>query len=130
MKKIYYITKSLQRYLLADQKHQLNIISTGCEVFHRNQAKNSANVECIYRVVQDGLRFVMPEMHRRVVRTKDLSSLKRFISDRYHDIELDIPDKDLAKAIDDLGVGCFIVAFELPSKDGNVNVESITMHRF
>jgi len=73
---------------------------------------------------------VMPEMHRRVVRTKDLASLKRFISDRYHDIELDIPDKALAKAIDDLGVGCFIVAFELPSKNENVNVESITMHRF
>lgn len=68
----------------------------------------------------------MPAMHRRVVRTKDLASLKRFISDRYHDIELDIPDKGLAKEIDDLGVGCFIVAFELP----NDNVESITMHRF
>ena len=96
-------------------------------MFARNQAKNSANVECIYRVVQDGLRFIMPEMTKRVVRTKDFVSFKRLISERYHTIENDIPDLSLAKQIDELSVGCFIVVYELP--DGR-NVESITMHRF
>lgn len=39
--------------------------------------------------------------------------------DRYHNIESDISDKALAKAIDDIGVGCFIVVYELPpTKDG------------
>ena len=51
--------------------------------------------------------------------------------DRYHDINNDIPDKILAKAIDDMGVGCFIVVYELPvTNEGQHNVESITMHKF
>ena len=51
MKKVSYMTKELNQFLQADSKHQLNIISLGCELFARNQAKNSANVECIYRLV-------------------------------------------------------------------------------
>lgn len=127
MKKVSYITRPLHRFLLADQKHQLNIISTGCEVFARNMAKNSANVECIYRIVQDGLRFIMPEISKRILRTKDLASFKRLISERYHSPETDIADKSLAHQIDELGVGCFVVVFELPDER---NVESITMHKF
>lgn len=58
-------------------------------------------------------------MHKRVLKTKDFSSFKRLIMDRYHNIESDISDKALAKAIDDIGVGCFIVVYELPpTKDG------------
>jgi len=41
MRKVSYISHQLNRLLLADSRHELNIISTGCEVFARNQAKNS-----------------------------------------------------------------------------------------
>lgn len=42
MKKVHFITKSLSQYLHADsQKHELKIISMGCNVFVRNQGKNS-----------------------------------------------------------------------------------------
>jgi hypothetical protein len=67
----------------------------------------------------------MPKMSKRLLRTRDLKSFKRLISERYHEIEA-IEDKALAKAIDDLTVGCFVVVYELPDS----NVESITMHRF
>lgn len=125
MRKVSFISGPLHRLLLADSRHELNIISTGCEVFARNQAKNSQNVECIYRVVQDGLRFIVPMMTKRIVRTSDFASFKRFISERYHEIE-QVNDKELAAQIDALTVGCFVVVYTMP--DGHV--ESITMHRF
>jgi hypothetical protein len=57
-------------------------------------------------------------MHKRVLRTKDLASFKRLISERYHTPETDIADLELAKKIDDLPVGCFVVVYELSSKEG------------
>jgi hypothetical protein len=60
----------------------------------------------------------MPYIKRRVLRTKDLASFKRLISERYHSPESDIEDKELAKQIDELGVGCFVVVYELPEEEG------------
>ena len=57
-------------------------------------------------------------MHKRVLRTKDLASFKRLISERYHTPETDIADRELAKKIDDLPVGCFVVVYESSSKEG------------
>ena len=50
MKKIYFISKELSRFVHADVKHALNIINLGVVLFERNQSKGSANMECIYRI--------------------------------------------------------------------------------
>ena len=85
MKKIHFITKSLSRYLHADSaQHELKIISMGCQVFQRNQGK-SANVECIYRVCQDGISFLLPWLQNRILYTSCLETFRRFICHRYHD---------------------------------------------
>ena len=59
--------------------HQLKIISMGCTVFVRNQGKNSANVECIYRVCQDGIRFLLPWLTNRIIYTDCTDTFKRLI---------------------------------------------------
>jgi len=97
MKKVHFISRSLSRYLHADsEQHQLKIISMGCNVFVRNQGKNSANVECIFRVCQDGIRFVLPWIKNRIVFTSCADTFTRMIMNRYHEPTTDIPDKELA----------------------------------
>jgi len=125
MKKVYYISPELSRFLHADsEKHELNIINMGVIAFLRNQAKQSANVECIFRICQDGLTFLAPQMKNRILFTDDLDSFKHLIMQRYHQIT-DVPSKELGNSIDKLGVGCFVVVYR---KDGNI--EPVTMYRF
>ena len=122
------MTKSLSRYLHADSEtHQLKIISMGCTVFVRNQGK-SMNVECIYRVCQDGIRFLLPWLRNRILYTACPATFKRFITHRYHDQTKDIPDKELGEQIAKLAVGCFIVIFKTGDSVGNV--EPLTCHNF
>jgi len=83
----------------------------GCQVFLRNQGK-AANVECIYRVCQDGIRFLLPWLRNRILYTSDLQSFKRFICHRYHNELEDIADRELAVEISKLQIGCFIVIYK------------------
>jgi len=99
-----------------EDKHELKIINLGCTVFHRNMSKKSSNMECIYRVSQDGLRFLMPWLKRRIVYTKDLDSFKRCIMYRYHALGVEddtcqIPDETFCQEMKDFTPGCFIVIF-------------------
>lgn len=73
-------------------------------------------MECIYRVSQDGLRFLMPWLKRRIVYTKDFDSFKRCIMYRYHALGLEgetnqIPEETLRKEMVDFTPGCFIIIF-------------------
>lgn len=129
MKRVYFITKSMSRYLLADSdQHQLKIISVGCSAFMRNHGKNSQNVECIFRVCQDGIHFLLPWLKNRIVYTECLDTFKRFIIYRYHDKNVDIKDKQLAETVGNMSSGCFIVIFKTGDAAGNV--EPLTMHNF
>ena len=51
MSRVYYINAELSRFLHADAKHELNIISMGVTAFQRNAAKGaSGGMECIFRI--------------------------------------------------------------------------------
>ena len=129
MKKVYFISKEMSRFLNADSdQHQVNMISLGCQVFLRNQGKNSANVECIYRVCQDGIRYLLPWLGSRILYTSCYETFKRLIMHRYHDQNNDIPDAELVAQINSLAVGCFIVIYRTGDTTGNV--EPITLHNF
>ena len=82
----------------------------GCPVFQRNQGK-AANVECIYRINQDGIQFLLPWLKNRILYTSDFDTFKRFICHRYHFQNVDIPDKKLAAEIEKLAIGCFTVIY-------------------
>ena len=85
-------------------------------------------MECIYRICQDGLRFLLPWITKRHIKTSDYNTFRRFIVERYHDIPDDIPDKAVAEGIDDMSVGCFVVSYE--TRDNTDNVEPVVLHRF
>lgn len=96
MKKVMFITESLSDFLYADDEHKLNIISVGVALFHRNQSKLSSNSECIYRISQDGLRYITPSLKKRICFTTDEASFKRLIMNHYHSIK-DLPSVELQK---------------------------------
>jgi hypothetical protein len=84
------MTESMSDFLYADEEHKLNIISVGVTMFIKNASKTSTNSECIYRICQDGLKFIVPSLGNRIVKTDSLESFKRLIMHHYHNIE-DVP---------------------------------------
>jgi hypothetical protein len=69
-------------------------------------------------------------MTNRIVYTDSMATFKRLLMDRYHDLERDLEDKELAAQIEELQVGCFIIIFRgLPAPYSH-HAEPLTMHRF
>ena len=76
MKKVYYITKEVSDYLYTDVKHELNIINIGVLLFQRNNGRYGGNMECIFRIVQDGIINIVPYMSKRIIKTTSLAVFK------------------------------------------------------
>jgi hypothetical protein len=127
MKKVYYISKEVSDYLYTDTKHQLSIINIGVLLFQRNIGRYGGNMECIFRIAQDGIINVIPHMSKRIIKTDNIAVFKQFIMHRYHGLHaISIPDAETRKQILALSPGCFVLAYTLP--DGNV--EALAMHKF
>lgn len=85
MNRVMYITKELSQFLYADtEKHLLNLVSVGTTIFSKNHSKVSSNSECIFRLSQDGLRFISPQIKKRHVITSDEASFKRIMMYHHH----------------------------------------------
>ena len=76
MKKVYYISKEVSDYLYADAHHDLNIVNIGVLLFQRNVSKQGGAMECIFRVVQDGIINIVAHMTKRIVRTRNVVVIK------------------------------------------------------
>jgi hypothetical protein len=64
-------------------------------------------------------------MQNRIVWTKNTTDFKRLMMRKYHDVT-DLQDAELAKYIEKLSIGCFVIVFE--DEDGSI--EPLVMHRF
>ena len=73
---MYYITKEVSDYLYTDAKHELNIINIGVLLFQRNNGRYGGNMECIFRIVQDGIINIVPYMSKRIIKTTSLAVFK------------------------------------------------------
>jgi hypothetical protein len=126
MKKIYFISPEISKFLYADSTgHHLNIINMGVSVFHRNASKFSSNAECIFRLSQDGLLNIIPYMSKRLIYAPDEASFKLFLLHKNIEIESLPEEGGLRKAIDDLSAGCFVLVIKI----GRLT-EGIVMHKF
>ena len=67
MKKLYFISPEVSKFLYANTASQLNIINMGVALFHRNSSKYSSNSDCIFRISQDGLLNLIPYMSKRLI---------------------------------------------------------------
>eukprot|EP01116_Phalansterium_solitarium_P013353 TRINITY_DN30728_c0_g1_i1.p1 TRINITY_DN30728_c0_g1~~TRINITY_DN30728_c0_g1_i1.p1 ORF type:complete len:768 (-),score=228.60 TRINITY_DN30728_c0_g1_i1:186-2489(-) len=62
--KTYYVADTLRRYVLSDDRDMLRTVSLGVKVLHRHEAKG---VSCDYRLCQEGIRWLLPYMNKRVI---------------------------------------------------------------
>ena len=128
MKKVTFITEELSNFLYMDCfKFQLNIINMGVTAFNRNISRHGTNSDCIYRISQDGIRYIVPYMTKRIVKCKDVEVFKRLIMKRfkgYRSVCEGFPN--VYSQIEDLSVGCFVFVLEQP----NESIEALTMHKF
>jgi hypothetical protein len=121
------MTHELSRFLYADSDdHKLNIQHIGTTLMVKNQSKTGSNSECIYRIMQDGLRYLVPYMGKRIATTSDEETFKSIIMDHYHKVD-DLKNKEVAAQIDKLSPGCFIMAYNVK---GTNHTEALTMHVF
>lgn len=96
----------------ADTKHELNLITLGVNALHRNMARgNSAGVECIFRLSQDGAHWCIPYLEKRVIVSESLPAFKALLMKKYHEINELLCDK-LQQDCEDMGVGCFMIVFK------------------
>ena len=92
----------------------------------RNSSRIGTNSECIYRIIQDGLRYFFPHMKKRVVKLSSTEQFKQIVMNHYINLD-DLVDKNMLLQVDKLSPGCFVVAFEVP---GTNHIEALTMHIF
>ena len=127
MKKLYFISPQLSKFLYADaNSHHLNIINMGVTMFHRNNSKHSSNSECIFRVSQDGLLNLIPYMNKRLIYVSTMAQFKYFLMTKNIDVDSISEEGGLKKEVDDLTTGCFILALKVQER----LVEGIVMHKF
>ena len=106
MKKIIFVNESLSKFL-DDTKGLQNLVNIGVTVFQKNKSKIGGSAECIYRIVQDGIKSLVPYMTKRSFVTSNLETFKKLIMRKYNKIE-DLSDLDLG----DLSGGCFVVRYK------------------
>ena len=111
MSRVYLMNKALSKFLHADSEHKLNIISLGTTILQKNKAKASGGVECIFRISQDGVSFLVGQMQNRIIRTTNFNDFKRFIMRKYHEVK-DLEDENMRLQLDKLSIGCFVVLYE------------------
>lgn len=129
MKKLYYISPQLSKFLYSDAfSHNLNIINMGVQTFMKNSSKFGSNSECIYRISQDGVLNVLPYMTKRLITITDEDDFKQFLKHKMLDIDSitqSVKSPNLRAEISDLTAGCFILALKVGQ-----SYEALTMHKF
>ena len=126
MKKLYFISPQMSDFLYSDvNSHQLNIINMGVVLFNRNQSKYN-NIECIFRIDQDGVLNLIPYMTKRLIWTTKEESFKQVLMNKTLEVK-DIADPEMKQQIDLLSNGCFILSLR---HKGSQNEEAIVMHKF
>ena len=66
-KKVTLVSEGVGRYIRADTTQKLKLINMGCKAFEKGK-QSFAGSECLYRLCQDSIHFILPLMTRRKVR--------------------------------------------------------------
>lgn len=66
-KKVTLVTDGVSNYVRADNTGKLKLINMGCKAFEKGKESFAGN-ECLYRLCQDSIHFLLPLLTRRKVR--------------------------------------------------------------
>lgn len=108
-KKLSFVSKGVYNLLKYDNRNQLKIMAVGVKLFSINKRtldKSGQIEQCLYRVCQDGLMYVIPFMRKRVYFCgQDLFiQLIKGVDVRHSDLP-----EELKELLDNLSSGCVVM---------------------
>lgn len=66
-KNVLLVSRGVRRFLEADREKKIKLINMGCKVLEKGK-ESFAGYECLYRLSQEGIHFLLPFMTQRKVR--------------------------------------------------------------
>ncbi len=60
-KKVLLISEGVRRFLEADKEKKMKLVNMGCKVFEKGK-ESFAGYECLYRLSQEGIHFLVQLM--------------------------------------------------------------------
>ena len=66
-KKVILVSEGVRRFIEADVQGKINFVNMGIQAFEKGKESFSGN-ECIYKLCQDGVHFLMDHMSQRKIK--------------------------------------------------------------
>lgn len=108
-RKVLLVSEGVRRFLEADREGKIKLVNMGCKIFEKGK-ESFAGYECLYRLSQEGIHFILPFMKERKVRvTLDFFKSVLSIHSLMHD---DIKDEQIREQIRAMSQGSFCVFIE------------------
>ena len=61
------VSEGVRKFLDADVTDKIKLVNMGCKVFNKGKESFAGN-ECLYRLSQDGIHFILPFMKSRKIK--------------------------------------------------------------
>jgi multisite-specific tRNA:(cytosine-C5)-methyltransferase len=61
------VSEGVRQFLEADVEKKIKLINMGCKVFEKGK-ESFAGYECLYRLSQEGIHFLLPYMKARKIK--------------------------------------------------------------
>ena len=91
-KKVLLVSEGVRSFLAADKQKKIKLVNMGCQVLEKGK-ESFAGHECLYRLCQDGIQFLLDFIHLRKIKVP-LSFFRKMIPiqslshDQIEDVEI------------------------------------------
>jgi hypothetical protein len=125
-RKVLLVSEGVRRFLEADNNQKVKLVNMGCQVLEKGK-ESFAGHECLYRLCQDGIHFILDHLHSRKLKVpltffKTILILKSVPHDH-------IEDQDIRGAIQSITQGSFCIYID-EFIDGNRVVDAVVGQNF
>lgn len=118
-KKHVYLVSPLVRNVIVNNRDSLKVVNSGVRVFTRCD-NNQPNLECAFRIVQDGNECILPFMQQRIVNIGIQDSIVMLCEEQPL---FSVLSDDVRKQLGDLKPGCLLFKYVYDhTRDGESNV--------
>lgn len=110
-KRINFVSKGVFQLLKSDSRNQIKIMAVGVKLFSINKktVDSIGQEQCLYRVCQDGLSYVIPFMRKRVYfcGRRLFTDLIKAVDIKHTDFGED--NEDLKNLLQNISTGCVVL---------------------
>lgn len=112
LKRIYFVSEGVSDTIRGNCSagYPMKVTSAGLKIFERQQSSAAGTSACPFRIVSEGLPTLLPHMTKQIVNCKSTKDFRSLLSGKalpFHAIE----DSSFATGLQDLQIGCCVIAF-------------------